>query len=148
MARLLKGDFERGLPGYEWRLGAQPNMVRPNAPLWDGSPLNGKTIRLQCEQGLGDSIQFIRYAAEVAGRGGRVVVACPRPLSRLFNGVAGVTGTIPHDAPAGSATACWAPLASLPHLCGTTLETIPNKSYLTPDAAWALIGESASLGKV
>jgi hypothetical protein len=96
-------------------------------PRWDGSDLKGRTILLYTEQGLGTNIQFIRYATLVAQRGGRVVVQCPPTLARLFATVAGVSEVIV----GGSDTTLppfdtHAPLASLPHLLGTTLETIPN----------------------
>ena len=77
LALLLVGDFENGLAEYEWRwqikgfktghsyfIGGAENTVslREYRPLWDGSDLQGKTILLHAEQGLGDSLQFIRYA--------------------------------------------------------------------------------------
>ena len=70
MALLLLGDFEQGWREYEWRLQCKEGgfPVLPQ-PLWDGSPLNGKTILLHSEQGVGDTLQFIRYAPLVKERG-------------------------------------------------------------------------------
>ncbi len=83
---LQMGDFERGWPEYEWRLRCQEFAIPPfRQPLWDGSPLDGRSIVLYADHGLGDSIQFIRYAPMVQARGGRVIVACRQPLARLLS---------------------------------------------------------------
>ena len=87
LAWLQMGDFARGWAEYEWRWNCPEHPV-PNLeePLWDGSPLDGRTILLRAEQGLGDTLQFIRYASLVERRGGRVVVSCPGSLARLAAG--------------------------------------------------------------
>jgi hypothetical protein len=75
---LVLGDFERGWPEYEYRW-TQPGFQRRSfsQPAWNGSALAGKTILLHAEQGLGDTIQFIRYAAEIKRQhSGQIVVAC------------------------------------------------------------------------
>jgi hypothetical protein len=59
-------------------------------PRWDGSPLEGKTILLWCEQGVGDGIQFVRYAPLVKAKGGTVVLECPPGLTRLMATCPGV----------------------------------------------------------
>ena len=68
-------------------MAAQDAATRPVSafrfPRWTGEDLDGKTIVLHWEQGLGDTLQFIRFAPQVAERGGRVVVFCQTPLSRL-----------------------------------------------------------------
>ena len=78
MLRLLKGEFEGGWQDYEqrWTL---PNKALPSLqrPRWDGSPLAGKTILVYAEQGLGDTIQFVRYLPLVKERGGNVLFAVP-----------------------------------------------------------------------
>lgn len=134
IVRLLMGDLAGGWPEYEWRL-ARPNAGRPAraAPRWEGGELGGRTIRLQAEQGLGDSIQFVRYAAILAGGGARVVLAAPKPLARLFNTAAGVEQVIDSFADAPGAD-CWSPLLSLPGLVGTTLASVPaGAPYLAAD---------------
>jgi hypothetical protein len=92
--------------------------------LWDGGDLSGKTILLDAEQGLGDTIQFIRYASIVKRCGGTVIVECPKPLLTLLEGCAGVDRWIAHGAelPAFDVRA---PLLSLPGILKTTVETIP-----------------------
>ncbi|WP_333183646.1 tetratricopeptide repeat protein [Microcoleus sp. B3-D7] len=132
---LLAGDFQRGFCEYEWRLLVKEKQFRSHnfiQPLWDGKDLQGKTILLCPEQGLGDAIQFIRYADLVKQKGGRVIVWCLPQLQRLFAQVSGIDGLIvnPEDAPDFQVRA---QLMSLPHLLGTTLETIPVKvPYLAP----------------
>ncbi|MEG4343983.1 tetratricopeptide repeat protein [Microcoleus sp. A003_D6] len=139
LALLLAGDFQRGFSEYEWRLLVKEKQFRSHnfiQPLWDGKDLDGKTILLCPEQGLGDAIQFIRYADLVKQKGGRVVVWCLPHLQRLFAQVSGIDGLIvnPEDAPEFQVHA---QLMSLPHLLGTTLETIPAKvPYLAPPPGW------------
>ncbi|MEG3839478.1 tetratricopeptide repeat protein, partial [Microcoleus sp. herbarium14] len=135
LALLMAGDFGRGFSEYEWRLLIEPKQYPSHnfqQPLWDGQDLQGKTILLCPEQGLGDAIQFIRYADLVKQKGGRVIVWCLPHLQRLFAQVAGIDQLIvnPEDAPD---FAVRAQLMSLPHLLETTLETIPAKvPYLAP----------------
>ena len=137
LARLLAGEFKEGWGKYQWRWRAK--TIRPHGhrqPLWDGSRLNDKTILLHCEQGLGDSIQFIRYAKLVKAKGGTVVVLCPKPLARLFRGVKGIDHLVtgPTDIPRCDVQS---PLLSLPMIFDTIPADIP---YLYPEpdliAAW------------
>ena len=81
---LLTEDFARGWPEYEWRWQAGCVSRSIRQPLWDGSPLGGRTILLHAEQGLGDTLQFIRYARLVRERGGKVMVECQPTLVRLL----------------------------------------------------------------
>ncbi|MBE9186359.1 tetratricopeptide repeat protein [Microcoleus sp. LEGE 07076] len=135
LALLLAGDFGRGFAEYEWRLLVEPKQFPQHnfiQPVWDGKDLEGKTILLCPEQGLGDAIQFIRYADLVKQKGGRVIVWCLPHLHRLFAGVSAIDELIisPEAAPDFQVRAH---LMSLPHLLGTTLETIPAQvPYLAP----------------
>ena len=122
---LLLGDYARGWPAYEWRFKCKRTTPMPafTQPRWDGSPLNGRTILLYCEQGLGDTLQFVRYAPMIKGAG-RVIVQCQNALLRLLARTPGIDqlvgwGTAP------PAFDVWAPLMSLPALFDTKLETIP-----------------------
>jgi hypothetical protein len=131
---LALGDYERGWPEYEWRWGCKELPLRSfPRPEWDGSPLNGRTILLHAEQGLGDTLQFIRYAPLVLARGGRVLVACQRPLLRLLESCPGIDRIVAQGDPI-PAFDVHAPLPSLPRLFGTTLATVPaNVPYLAAD---------------
>jgi tetratricopeptide (TPR) repeat protein len=135
LALLLTGRFAEGWSEYEWRWKsrgqAEPVLRQPR---WSGAPLPGGTILLQSEQGLGDTLQFVRYAELVKPRVGRVIVECQPPLVTLLASCPGVDGVFAQGQPAG-AFDVHAPLASLPGIFGTTLETVPAKSsYLTADA--------------
>jgi tetratricopeptide (TPR) repeat protein len=134
MTWLLLGDFERGWRDYEyrWQYRPAPKPAGPQ-PLWDGSPLNGQTILLWAEQGLGDTIMFIRYASLVKRQGGAVVVQCPAKLSRLLASCPDIDRLVPHNA-ALPAYDVQAPLLSLPRIFGTTLESVPaNVPYLAAE---------------
>ncbi|MGP0067940.1 MAG: tetratricopeptide repeat protein [Isosphaeraceae bacterium] len=136
LAWLGAGDFERGLREYEWRFRCSQFTMPPfSQPLWDGSPLDGRTIMLYADHGLGDAIQFIRYVSLVRDRGGRIIVVCARPLARLLATCPGIDQVVVE----GEGTAdcdVFAPLMSLPRILGTTLATIPAEvPYLFPDAS-------------
>ena len=88
---LTRGDFARGWPEHEWRLKCKELLVAPvNCPRWSGEDLRGRSILLISEQGFGDTLQFIRFAAAVKERNGHVVVACPKPVMRLVARCRGV----------------------------------------------------------
>ena len=151
---LLRGEFEEGWKEYEWRTqrrAAAKSEHHLTAPLWAGDDLAGRTILLHAEQGLGDTLQFVRYAPLVARRGGRVILECQPELQNLMSELSEVAEVrtagdrLPHFD-------CQAPLMSLPRIFGTRLETIPaDLPYLAaPRAArmrWAerLAKESAGL---
>jgi tetratricopeptide (TPR) repeat protein len=137
--RLLRGDYEHGWPEHEWRwkTAQQAHLVRDFfQPMWDGSDLAGKSILLHAEQGVGDTLHFVRYASLVAQRGAKeVIVECQAPVASLVATVPGVTRVIargdelpPFDV--------HAPLLSLPMLFKTKVSNIPaNIPYISPDAA-------------
>jgi len=135
LAWLQQGDYERGWAEYEWRWKRKSARPRPfTQPRWDGSPLESRTVLLYMEQGLGDMIQFIRYAPLVKQRGGKVVVECPDFLLPLFSSVVGVDRLVAEKAELPPFD-CHAPLMSLPHLLGTTLDTVPAEvPYLSVPA--------------
>jgi Flp pilus assembly protein TadD len=101
LAWLTLGEFQRGWADLEWnweRRGfaglSQSRPLRLSQPLWKGEPLGGRTILLHEDQGLGDTLQFIRYASLVRARGGRVVVQCQQPLVRLLETCPGIDRVI------------------------------------------------------
>jgi tetratricopeptide (TPR) repeat protein len=137
LAQLTLGDYENGWPAYQARL-RQPAYTnkRHAVPAWTGEPLHGKTILVWAEQGLGDTIQFLRYVPLLRQRGARVVVSAqPRLLPLLAHApeidhLIGWLDTPPaHD--------FHAPLMSMPFLFQTTLATIPP-----PAGPWLLPQDS------
>ena len=119
-AWLLLGDYARGWPEYEWRwkLAAVPLPSFPQ-PRWDGTSQPDRTILLDAEQGLGDTIQFIRYVPLVKERVGTIVLRCQKPLVRLLSAMPGIDRVISQDEPTGPFDV-WSPLMSLP-LCFTLI---------------------------
>lgn len=128
---LLTGDLKKGFEEYEWRWDKDEHPKRNlSKPVWDGSYLYGKTILLHCEQGLGDTYQFIRYAQIAHDRGGRVVVASQDQLIQILKLVPYIDQVVSlfGDLPPFDVHA---PLMSLPYIIGTTLDTVPaNIPYL------------------
>lgn len=129
---LLQGHYDEGWREYEWRW-RKSDFTSPirheDVPLWDGSPLNGRTILLHAEQGFGDAIQFVRYAPLVAERGGIVIVECHPELVSLFQKIKGISSVFAFGE---GSTSCdfQAPFLSLPNIFTTTLESIPACPYL------------------
>ena len=135
---LMRGDFERGWLEFEWRWrteqtrGFAPPLPQPH---WDGSSLNGKTILLWVEQGLGDALQFVRYAPLVKQQGGTVMLLCPDELGRILRTCAGIDHIITVGNPLPPFD-FQLPLMSLPAVLKTTLATVPAAvPYLFADAA-------------
>jgi tetratricopeptide (TPR) repeat protein len=129
---LLEGNYAAGWSGYEVRYERKENRPRSfPKPIWRGEPLNGARILLHAEQGLGDSLQFLRYVPMVHAAGGKVILSVPSALARLAANVHGVdTLTIDEEIPPVFDRHC--PLMSLPLAFKTTLDSIPSEvPYLT-----------------
>ena len=133
-AYLLKGNFKRGWREMEWRWKLPAFQAGlPDTPRWKGEQIDG-TVLLLAEQGLGDSVHFIRYAALVAERCSRVVVYCPATLQRLLQTAPGVDEVVNFDAPIPAHDA-YIPIMSLPAVFKTDMNTIPaTVPYLSADA--------------
>jgi hypothetical protein len=128
-ALLLTGDFAQGWPENEWRRrcpGFAAAPLYPPLPEWDGTPLKGRTLLLRAEQGLGDTVQFIRYASLVQQqRGpGRIVVEAQPQLLSLLRSCPGVDQVIAQGEMPPSCDV-YAFLMSLPWLMETNLSTVP-----------------------
>jgi hypothetical protein len=119
---LLAGDLGQGFLCYEAR--RELRELAYLQPRWGGEELGGRRILLHTRQGLGDVIQFVRYAPMVAGRGGEVVVACKPELKRLIQSQAGISRVV-SDTEGCPPVDLQCPLLSLPYVMGTTLQTIP-----------------------
>jgi Flp pilus assembly protein TadD len=142
-ALLLAGRFEEGWKEYEWRWKSKTftttTVIPPrdfSAPLWRGEAIGGRTILLHAVQGLGDTLQFCRYAPLMVGGAG-IILEVQAPLVRLLSRLPGVEEIVargdrlpPFD--------LHCPLMSLPDAFGTTLDTIPAATpYLSADPALA-----------
>lgn len=137
---LMQGNFREGWKLYEYRrhvLVWELERVLKGRTEWKGEQdLNGKRILLCGEQGLGDLIQFIRYAPMVKSRGAHVIACVDRALVPVLQQVEGVDEILPYEDIAKPRTDFWAPLMSLPGIFGTTDANIPMaQGYLHADPA-------------
>jgi tetratricopeptide (TPR) repeat protein len=130
--RLLLGDFENGWRDFEWRwknehCATSREKRTFERPLWLGDQsLHGKTIFLHSEQGLGDTIQFCRYAELVADLGARVILEVPKVLWNLLQSLPGVTQLVAWGEPPPPFD-YYCPLMSLPLALKTTLDCVPAR---------------------
>ena len=130
VVELKTGRWAEGWRHYEarWHLSRFHELPRNQSwPRWDGQDLHGKTILLWSEQGLGDTLHFIRYAQQVKAKGGTVVVECQKPLVPLVANMACVDRVVAVGE-AVSGIDVQAPLLSLPLLLGVTLENLQATS--------------------
>jgi len=141
MLHLRRGDLMAGWRDYEARwqtktLGVYKARREFAQPLWLGdAPLEGKTILLHAEQGIGDTLQMCRYVEKVAALGARIVLQVQSALERLLAGLPGVVAIVANGAPLPEFD-LHCPMMSLPLAFQTTLETIPARPrYLEADAA-------------
>jgi Flp pilus assembly protein TadD len=137
LLQMLTGSFAAGWLGREARFRLPSPAPYPDfrEPRWFGDQdVAGKTVLLYADEGLGDSIQFVRYALLVAARGARVVLAVDAPLCTLLAPLPGVAECVSKQA-ALPAFDLHCPISSLPLVFNTTLETVPAAvSYLPPPA--------------
>jgi tetratricopeptide (TPR) repeat protein len=131
---LQAGDFETGWELYEMRPLPAATALTPAAPVWDGTqPIAGMTLWVNSEQGLGDTLQFCRYAGLLEERGARVILSVQDNLCALLQtlstGIEVVGSThIPPDVD----FRC--PLLSLPRAFRTRPDDIPARvPYLHPE---------------
>jgi Flp pilus assembly protein TadD len=119
---------------WRWQWSGFPAPLRDFAvPAWRGEPIEGATILVHAEQGLGDAIHFVRYAALVRERGARVVAECPPTLAPLVE-AAGLADQVIKAGDPLPKFNVHAPFVDLPRIFGTTLDTIPaDVPYLTVD---------------
>ncbi|ASV99859.1 tetratricopeptide repeat protein [Paraburkholderia aromaticivorans] len=135
---LQLGRFEAGWQKYEWRWERSRIKASRRAfaqPLWLGDfSIDGKTILLHAEQGLGDTLQFCRYATRVSKLGAKVVLEVQPELMRILSTLDGVDQLIEAGQPLPPFD-CHCPLLSLPLAFKTDLDTMPSATpYLFADA--------------
>ena len=92
MCYLLTGEYEKGWKEYEWRLKLDSEHYKRkfDKPQWNGEALNGKRLLIICEQGFGDSIQFIRFSKILSDEGAKIIISAPEELSSLLKDQEGV----------------------------------------------------------
>jgi tetratricopeptide (TPR) repeat protein len=137
LACLREGNYREGWQRHEFRWDFRElNLPRRDftQPQWRGEPLEGKTILLHAEQGLGDTLQFVRYVPLVAARGGRIRLEVQPRLRSLLDRLPGTDSVLTHGDPLPHfVTHC--PLMSLPLTFDTSADTIPaDIPYIRPQA--------------
>jgi tetratricopeptide (TPR) repeat protein len=138
LLQLLLGDFANGFARREW--GRKSRAVgfvdrRFTKPMWRGEQIAGQTILLHSDEGMGDAIQFSRYAPLVVARGASVILEVQDALQPLLSRLEGVSLCLARSADAMPAFDLHCPLSSLPLVFKTRLETIPAPSGPPPSAA-------------
>jgi tetratricopeptide (TPR) repeat protein len=133
-ALLLTGNYREGWKEYEWRWKTKdfvPHYREFRKPLWSGGDIKGRTLLLHAEQGLGDTIQFVRYIPLVAHYGAKVIFECYRELQSLLENIQGICQVIVKGERIPDFD-IHCPLLSLPLVFDTTIETIPLKIPYIP----------------
>jgi tetratricopeptide (TPR) repeat protein len=132
LALLKAGRWEEGWREYEWR---RSNLIaRPDPQQkWNGESIPDKTLLIHAEQGLGDSIQFVRFVPPARALAARVILECQQPLKRLFEhgGFADSVIAVGENPPPFDAHVT---LGSLPGIFRATPETITGSPYLEAPA--------------
>ncbi|MBM3999537.1 MAG: tetratricopeptide repeat protein [Planctomycetes bacterium] len=124
--RLLNGDWDRGWPEFEWRWHcAEQSLPVTGRPLYDGRTLQGETVLLCAEQGLGDAIHFVRYAAHVRERGGRAIVEVPDSLVPVLRSFRHADAVVARGTPLPDFDYLL-PMMSAPRVFGTRPDNVPN----------------------
>jgi hypothetical protein len=113
------------------------HLLRHEQWVWDGTPLDGKRVLVRCYHGLGDTLQFIRYAPLVKRIAAEVVVWAQPALVPLLRTARGIDRLLPlHDREAGVEYNVDVEIMELPHVFRTTPDTVPaGVPYLHADPA-------------
>jgi tetratricopeptide (TPR) repeat protein/ADP-heptose:LPS heptosyltransferase len=132
--RQLRGDLAGAGDDNEWRWHL-PGRRRPalGAEPWEGGALEGRTILVYAEAGISDTIQYARYVTLLAERGAKVVLVVHPRLVLLMGQIEGRSRVFPAGMvfPPDLTYDLTASLVDLPHLCGSTLDTLPAAPYLS-----------------
>jgi len=138
MIDLLEGNYTDGWRRHEDRWDVPLNRAhqRPftQAAWLGGADIDGQTLLVHAEQGLGDTLQFVRYLPALAKRCGRLVFECPPPLAGLLRRSLPASVEVLAFGSALPAFDRHCPLLSVPLAVGTTVDSIPaDCPYLVPD---------------
>ncbi|WP_421953756.1 tetratricopeptide repeat protein [Polaromonas sp.] len=133
---LLLGELHQGWAEYEWRLlepSKEIGLPDSSLPVWRGEPVAGKTVFLHPEQGLGDTLQMLRYVPLLAAKGAKVLLRVPAAIRPLCVELQQHCTLINATPPAGQYD-YHCSMMSLPSAFRTALENIPPVPYLCSDA--------------
>lgn len=128
MSQLRIGDWKNGWVNYEWRWKSQKSSLIQRSfqqPQWMGGPLDGCRILLHAEQGLGDTIQFLRFVPLLQTRGALVILEVQDRLQRIALEIPGLMGVFRHGDPLPEFD-YHCPLLSLPLAFGIGPEMVPK----------------------
>ena len=134
---LLMGNFEAGWAEYEARL-KLPSATYPKfpQPIWLGEEtIEGKTVLIRVDEGLGDTIQFARYVPMLAARGARVILMVSKAVRSLLSGLPGVSQCLAISDGPPPAFDMHCPISTLPLAFGTRLDSIPSETPYLPAPA-------------
>jgi tetratricopeptide (TPR) repeat protein len=138
LSLLSLGEFDRGWLEYEWRRRLPADVAQQRQqplpqPEWNGCNIAGRTVLVACEQGLGDTLQFIRYVPLLARRGAKVIVECQPPLRELLSTLEGAAVVVARGEPLPRFD-LHVRLLSLPGMLGMRLGNVPAEGpYLRSD---------------
>jgi tetratricopeptide (TPR) repeat protein len=131
ITHLTAGRLREGFALYDVRF-SKFQVAKLPGRAWTGQPIRGRTVLVTTEQGLGDTIQFVRYLPALADTGARVVLRAPAALMRLLAGFPGVTAVLDQAAPL-PAYDYHVPLMSLPDRLGLAAPCPIPVPYLAAD---------------
>jgi tetratricopeptide (TPR) repeat protein len=135
LLQMLTGDFEAGWAGREayWKTDRRSTYPKFSQPRWFGETgIEGKTVLVCADEGLGDTIQFARYVPLVASRGARVILAVEESARALLSELPGVSRCVRKSANGLPAFDLHCPMSGLPPAFGTRLDNIPSEVPYLP----------------
>lgn len=130
LAQLRSGDYQNGLREYEARFPyVLPHILKYPYPVWRGEDISKQRLFIPCEQGIGDSVMFMRFIPEAAKRARQVICYVHDNTVKLYR------RNLPHNVEIhplprelpGADVFC--PLLSLPVALGLSTEQIINSYY-------------------
>jgi ADP-heptose:LPS heptosyltransferase len=147
VAELMRGNWEKGWQLYESRWNyehlsdTKPKLAKPE---WTGQDINGKTVLIIGEQGLGDQIQFARFMIDLHQKGAKIRLHVTYSIKELFSSASNIVESVTSDDEEIGEYDYWVPIMSLPKVLGLTLENYKSYlQYLLPDptkvAGWATL---------
>lgn len=134
MQNMRRGAFEAAWRNSDAVLQARAgapcwHLLRHLQPIWNGAPLQGKRVLVRCYHGLGDTVQFIRYAPKIKAIAAEVIVWAQPPLLPLLETMQHIDQLVPlHDGKPEIVFDVDVEVMELPHIFRTTLHTIPAET--------------------